>query len=257
MNTSNRSISYYWTNAYSASSYCSVVHLSSSFVGPEFVFDTSISHESIEISEDAKSMKAKPLKRSHVGSSNPTESGRLLNYRGTMANVPLYKPGLFYFELAVQYRVTRLIRQGSLFEVALARLGVVDKHQAVDCFPYAWAVSARGCHVCGKVCLQTWHNGQLLTHNALSPRTPSPPGTSVRLRYGFLLDTVKRHWIIVDAKSNKIIFHFKNLVVSELSEPLWPLFGIQNSEHISVVFQLITGNDVNSIPEAATDALTI
>lgn len=151
MNTSNRSISYYWTNAYSASSYCTVVHLSSSFVGPEFVFDTSISHESIEISEDAKSMKAKPLKRSHVGSSNPTESGRLLNYRGTMANVPLYKPGLFYFELAVQYRVTRLIRQGSLFEVALARLGVVDKHQAVDCFPYAWAVSARGCHVCGKV----------------------------------------------------------------------------------------------------------
>lgn len=61
----------------------------------------------------------------------------------------------------------------------------------------------------------------------------------------------------MDAKSNKIIFHFKNLVVSELSEPLWPLFGIQNSEHISVVFQLITGNDVNSIPEAATDALAI
>lgn len=95
-------------------------------------------------------MKAKPLKRSHGGSSNPTESGRLLNYRGTMANVPLYKPGLFYFELAVQYRVTRLIRRGSLFEVALARLGVVDKHHSVDCFPYAWAVSARGCHVCGK-----------------------------------------------------------------------------------------------------------
>lgn len=211
----------------------------------------------MEVSDDAKYMKANPLKRPHVGNHSAKESGRLVNYRGTMANIPLFKTGLFYFELAVQYKVNKLIRQNMIFEMALARLDVVDKHYSVDCFPYAWAVSARGCHVCGKVCLQTWHNGQLLTHNALSPRTPSPPGTSVRLRYGFLLDTVKRHWIVVDVKSNKIIFHFKNLVVSELSEPLWPLFGIYNPEYVSVVLQLITGSDINSIPEAATDALAI
>ncbi|XP_061178169.1 E3 ubiquitin-protein ligase TRIM71-like [Saccostrea echinata] len=224
---------------------------------PEFVFDLSISHASIEISENAKHMKAKPIKRPHFGSHQSKESGRLINYRGTMANLPLYKTGLFYFEVAVQYKVLRLIRQTMLFEIALARLDVVDKHYSVDCYPYAWAVSARGCHLCGKVCLQTWHNGQLLAHNALSPRTPSPPGTSVRLRYGFLLDTVKRHWIVVDAKSNKVIFHFKNLVVSELSEPLWPLFGIYNPDLVSVTFQLLTGSDINSIPEAATDALVI
>ena len=152
------------------------------------------------------------------------------NYKGTIATKSFNKTGLIYWEAVVQYRILSFIRQTMLFEMGLARFEYIDKHHTVDRYPYAWAISARGCDNCGKVCLQTWHNSQLMTHYPLSKRIATSPSSVVRQHFGFLLDTTKRHWIIVDLKTKKVIFHFKNLVMSDMADPLYPVFVIYNPE---------------------------
>lgn len=222
-------------------------------------FDASIAHASVDISPDGKLMKMRPLRQRNDLRFRESEARgrRLKNYKGTIATKSFNKAGLIYWECVVQYKVLRLIRQTMLFEMGLARHEYVDKHYTVDGYPYAWAISARGCHICGKVCLQTWHNGQLMTHNPLSNRTVTPPNIVVRLHYGFLLDATKRHWIIVDLKTKKVIFHFKNLVMSEMSDPLFPVFAIYNPEQVQVSMELLSGMNIASVPEEALDALVL
>ncbi|CAC5388398.1 TRIM2_3 [Mytilus coruscus] len=220
-------------------------------------FDSSVAHASMDVSSDEKVMKVKTMKQRHGISFREPEAGHFRNYKGTIATKSFNKPGLFYWEVVIQYKILRLIRQTMLFEMGLSRIDCVDKRYTVDAFPYAWAVSARGCHICGKVCLQTWHNGQLMTHNPLSNRTPTPPTMVVRLHYGFLLDSTKRHWIIVDLKTKKVIFHFKNLVISEMSDPLFPVFAIYNPEQVQASLELLSGMNITGIPEEALDAIVI
>lgn len=222
--------------------------------GPGFVFDATTSNLSVEILEDGKTMKAK-LNKGNTTRRTGREQGRFAIYRGAMATRPIQKSGLYYFEVGIVYKISKLIRQEHVFEIGLSKLDCIDRHPSVDCHPYAWCVSARGCHVCGKVCLQTWHNGQLLSHAAISARTKSPPGAFIRLYYGFLLDAERRHWIITDVKNKKVIFRFKNLVVSEMSEPLWPVFAVSNPDVVSTVMTLKTGRTIDCIPEEALEAL--
>lgn len=220
-------------------------------------FDASVSHLTMEVSGDGKLMKMKTMKQRTGLNYREPEAGRFKNYKGTVATKSFNKPGLFYWEVLIQYKVLKLIRQTMLFEMGLARKEYIDKHHTIDGYPYAWAVSARGCHICGKVCLQTWHNGQLMTHNPLSNRTPTPPNTVVRLHYGFLLDVAKRHWILLDLKTKKVIFHFKNLVISEMSHPLFPTFAIYNPGQVQASLELLSGMNITGIPEEALDALIL
>lgn len=172
-----------------------------------------------------------------------------------MASCPIQKSGLYYFEVGVVYKINRLIRQEHVFEIGLSKLDCIDRHQSVDCHPYAWCISARGCHVCGKVCLQTWHNGQLLSHTVISSRTKSPPSSFIRLYYGFLLDAERRHWIVIDVKNKRMIFRFKNLVVSEMSEPLWPVFSVASHDAVQAMLTIKTGKVIDNVPDEALSAL--
>lgn len=221
----------------------------------DFEFNASVCHSSIEIYGDKKVMQSKQVTK-ETAIYKTIESGRLINYRGTLGTKPLNRHDQSYFEVAIQFRVLKLIRQTLVFEIGVSKLEFVDQHYTIDCHPYAWSVSARGCHICGKVCLQTWHNSQLLSHNAISPRTPTPANTVIRLQYGFLLDVPRRHLIVIDVKNSKMVFKFTNLVISEYSDPLWPVFGIYNPEQVLVSLQLLSGKDINSIPIEAIEALS-
>ncbi|KAH3888175.1 tripartite motif-containing protein 45-like [Dreissena polymorpha] len=229
-------------------------HMLGDVICPGFVLDATTSSPFVEILEEGKTMKAKIIKGSNTRRTG-REQGRLALYRGAMASRPIQKSGLYYFEVGIVYKIHKLVRQEHVFEIGLSKLDCIDRHPSVDCHPYAWCVSARGCHVCGKVCLQTWHNGQLLSHTALSPRTKSPPGTFVRLYYGFLLDADRRHWIVTDVKNKKLVFRFKNLVVSEMSEPLWPVFSVSSPEVVQTVLTIKTGRVIDVIPEESLEAL--
>ena len=109
--------------------------------------------------------------------------------------------------------------------------------------------------MCGKVCLQAWHNGQLLSHSAISARTKTPPSTFIRLYYGFLLDADRRHWIVTDVKNKRIVFRFKNLVVSEFSEPLWPVFSVASHDVVHAMLTIKTGRTIENVPDEAIKAL--
>lgn len=230
-------------------------HVLGDVICPGFVLDATTASPAVEILEDGKTMKPKIIKGSTTR--RPLrEQGHFALYRGAMASRPIQKTGLYYFEVGVVYKIHKLIRQEHVFEIGLSKLDCIDRHPSVDCHPYAWCVSARGCHVCGKVCLQTWHNGQLLSHTAISARTKSPPGAFIRLYYGFLLDAERRHWLITDVKNKKLIFRFKNLVISEMSEPLWPVFAVSSPEVVTTVLTLKTGRVIDSIPNETLEALS-
>lgn len=205
----------------------------------------------VEIKEDGKTLTTKANKgnttRRSVG-----QQGRFVIFRGAKATRPFQKTGWYYFEVGIVYKVLKLIRQEYVFEVGLSKLDSIDRHTSVDCYPYSWCVSARGCHVCGKVCLQSWHNGQLLSHSAISSRTKSPPGAFVRLYYGFLFDAERRHWIVVDIKNRKVVFIFKNLVVSD---SLWPVFAVYNPDVVQTAMTLKTGGVIDVVAEDALNAL--
>ena len=220
------------------------------------MFDATTSHSSVEIREEGKTMTVKPNKGNTTRRSTK-EHGRFALYRGAIASRPFQRAGRYYFEVGILFKVHTLIRKEQLFEIGLSKLESVDRNASVDCHPYAWAVCARGCHICGKLCLQAWHNSQLLYHYALSPRTKSPPGTFVRLYYGFLLDTENKHWIIVDVKNRKVVFTFTNLVVSERSEPLWPVFSVSGAEVALTTMTLKSGRVIDAVPPEVLSAIQL
>lgn len=91
----------------------------------------------------------------------------------------------------------------------------------------------------------------------VSDLLPSGIRMHSKLHYGCLLDTSKREWIIVDLRNKKVVAHFKNLLVSEVKEPLWPIFAIYNSEQANVSMEISYGSDISGISEEALDALSI
>ncbi|XP_071121013.1 uncharacterized protein [Mytilus edulis] len=220
-------------------------------------FDAAVSHPSVEVSRDSLTLALKSTKQIYGSTPGKTGTRRLRLFPGTIGTRSFNKPGLFYWEISVKFKILRLIRRTVLFEIGLARNDVIDKSFRNDRSPFAWVISGSGCHLCGKVCLHGWHNGQMLSHYPFSDRIPLAIRSYSKLHYGFLLDTSKRHWIVVDLKGRKVVAHFKNLVVSPTEPPLWPVFGIYNPEQTNITMEIFYGSDVSRIPEEALDALSI
>lgn len=170
------------------------------------------------------------------------------NYRGTMATKPLGKTNQYYFECAVHIFVKRQLRQDLIFEIALARKSEIDVNYTLDNHALAWTFCARRCNICRTICLQCWNNGQRLFH---TPATEgSPPGTTIKTTYGFLLDTQNNQWIILDAKNRKFIFRFRNV---DCSRPLWPTFGVYNPDLVNVTLTLRSGREITTVLEVPFD----
>lgn len=216
-----------------------------------------MSHPSVDVSRDSLNISLRSTKQIYGSSPRGTTTRRLRRYPGTLGTRCFSKPGLFYWELSVKFRKLRLIRRTVLFEIGLARYDAIDKRFTNDRSPHAWVLSGSGCHLCGKVCLHGWHNGQMLSHTPFSDRLQSGIRMYSKLQYGCLLDTSKREWIIVDLRNKKVIAHFKNLLVSEVKEPLWPIFAIYNPEQANVSMEISYGSDISGISEEALYALSI
>lgn len=228
-------------------------------LGADLSFDADVAHTSIYIFPDGKMMKTRSM-RNRASNLSSRESGprvmRFRHYKGTIGNKCFCaSAGLVYWEIVVQYRILYFIRQNMLFEMGLARFDCIDKHYTVDRYPYGWALSARGCDKCSKICLQTWHNGELMTHTPISSRTVSPPNTVNRQHYGFLLDSYNNRWIIVDLKSRRVLFQFMNLVLSEDSDPLYPVFAMYNPDQVQVTMEILSGQNIAGVPKEALKAL--
>lgn len=135
-----------------------------------------------------------------------------------------------------------------IFEIGLARKSEIDLNYTLDNHALAWTFCARRCNICRTICLQCWNNGQRLFH---TPATESsPPGTTLKTTYGFLLDTRNKQWIIVDAKNRKFIFRFRNV---DVSRPLWPTFGAYNPDLVNVTLTVRSGREITTVLEVPSD----
>ncbi|XP_062600801.1 E3 ubiquitin-protein ligase TRIM45-like [Saccostrea cucullata] len=170
------------------------------------------------------------------------------NFRGTIANRSMGRTGQYYFEVNISFFIKRSLRQDLIFEVGLCRKPDVDKHYTIDNHQFSYVVCARKCHICRTICLQGWSNGQRFYHAPITEN--SPPGTSFKTTYGFLLDTRQRQWVVIDVKSRKFILRFKHI---DLNKPLWPVFGLYNPDLVNSSLTLRSGKDISTILEVPFD----
>lgn len=211
---------------------------------PEFSFDLKSTYHQYELSEDYKTLINQKSRRP------PSRdlSTAFQNYRGTIATKPLGKTNQHYFECSVHFFVKRQLRQDLIFEIGIARKSEVDMNYTLDNHALAWTFCARRCNICRTICLQCWNNGQRLFHTPATEN--SPPGTTHKTTYGFLLDTRNKQWIVVDAKSRKFIFRFRNV---DVSRPLWPTFGVYNPDLVNVTLNLRSGQEITTVLEVPFD----
>ncbi|OWF43604.1 Tripartite motif-containing protein 45 [Mizuhopecten yessoensis] len=182
------------------------------------------------------------------GPSSRVADHAFVNYRGTISTRPLGKTGQHYFEVQIHLFIKRQLRQELMFEIGLSRKAHIDKHYTVDCHPDAWVFCARRCSICESICLQAWHNNSKLFHTPMTDG--KSPGTTFKAIYGFLLDTERQQWFLIDAKSRKCIFRFRNV---DTSKPLWPAFAIYNPDLVDVTMTLRSGNGITGEPDVPID----
>lgn len=169
-------------------------------------------------------------------------------YRGTIGTKPLGEKGQQYFEVQIHFFIKRQMRQELVFEIGVSSKSCVDNHYTIDCHPDSWVFCGRRCAICDSICLQAWHDSSKLYHTSLTAQRS--PGTTFRAIYGFLLDTEEKQLYIIDAKSKRCMFRFRNV---DTSKPLWPTFGIYNPDMVSVTMTLRSGNSITSEPDIRTD----
>lgn len=171
-------------------------------------------------------------------------SKKLKKYSGVIATKFLRGPGKFYWEVQVFYRVhVTLLRNALIFEIGISRLDAVHSSFYVGSQTFAWSFSAERCNDHKQVCHKFRHKRTLLSHHPISSDTA---GSTHHATYGFLLDTVKREWVVIDVSLKKILFSFTNV---DITEPLWPVFGTYNPYSVHVELTLKTGRDIMAIPD--------
>ncbi|XP_052784766.1 tripartite motif-containing protein 45-like [Mya arenaria] len=171
-------------------------------------------------------------------------SKKLKKYSGVISTKFLRGPGKFYWEVQVFYRIhVSLLRNALLFEIGISRLDAVHSSFYVGSQMFAWSFSAERCNDHKQVCHKFRHKRMLLHHN---PITSDTAGSTHHATYGFLLDTTKREWTIVDVSLRKLLFNFQNI---DCTEPLWPVFGTYNPYSVHVELSLKTGRDIMAIPD--------
>ncbi|XP_060575163.1 E3 ubiquitin-protein ligase TRIM45-like [Ruditapes philippinarum] len=169
---------------------------------------------------------------------------KLKKYSGVIATKFLRAPGKFYWEVQVFYRIhVTLLRNALLFEIGISRLDAVHSSFYVGSQTFAWSFSAERCGEHKQVCHKFRHKRQLLNHH---PITSDTAGSTHHATYGFLLDTTKREWTVIDVNLRKTLFNFQSI---DTTEPLWPVFGTYNPYSVHVELTLKTGRDIVSIPD--------
>ncbi|XP_069111397.1 E3 ubiquitin-protein ligase TRIM45-like isoform X2 [Argopecten irradians] len=201
---------------------------------PEFSFDRARAHKDVTVSPDGKTF---------LNAASPTEhSGpnALQKYKGAISTVPIQAPGSHYYELNVRYKIRRPLEKCNLvFEIGLARGGVVDNRHHVEGQNFAWSLIGAHHNDCDKICLHIAHGSQCIFHDSLSK---NEAGATMTRNFGFMVDTDKQEWKIFDSTKGEQI-----CVIDAVdgSEPLYPVVAGYNPFQVEVTMNLRTGAAIN------------
>lgn len=209
--------------------------------GPGFSFDSETVHQYREISDNRRVLRnfATVQRQSTIPGGR-----RLKKYRGVVSTRAFYPPGRFYFEVYVTYNIIRpLDNINFVFEIGVSRRGDIDNGYYVYDQVHAWSFCAQHCEDHTKVCIWCRHHGRNLAH---FPLTSNVTGTTLEKTFGFLLDTDRSQFSVVDVSTERNVFTFQCV---DASSGLWPVFGCHWPSKVKLEMKLRSGRDIDSIPE--------
>ncbi|XP_060081552.1 E3 ubiquitin-protein ligase TRIM45-like [Ylistrum balloti] len=200
----------------------------------EFSFDRARAHRDVTVSPDGKTF------LNTAAGTEPHGENPLQKYKGAISTVPLPAPGSHYYELYVRYKIRRPLEKCNLvFEIGLARGGVVDNRHHVEGQNFAWSLIGAHHSDCDRICLHIAHGNQCIFHDSLSM---NEAGATMSRSFGFMVDTDKQEWKIFDcAKGEQICV----IDAVDGSEPLYPVVAGYNPFQVEVTMNLRTGNAIN------------
>ncbi|CAG2210136.1 TRIM56 [Mytilus edulis] len=207
---------------------------------PNITFDSNTVHQYRDVSEDGKTLKNQSIGGQRLIGSNER---RLKNYRGAISSRPLKGPGKFYFEVLVDFQITKpLDNVNFVFEIGFSRRHDVDIGHYVYDQSTAWSFCAQQCDEHKQLCQWCRHNGRNLAH---APLSSASAGTVSQNTYGFLLETEQKRITVYDCTFKKKFYTFHNV---DVSRPIWPVFGCHWPSKVKIDITLKTGADIVSIP---------
>ena len=205
--------------------------------------DVATAHHEREVSTDGRVLRNK--KTDIFGGGNQVDiENSLVQYKGAIGTHPFQDSGRFYYEVDVVYNIQQPLEETWLvFEIGLCRLDDIDMHHTVERHEFARSFYVARYPEDGRLTQEFWHNRDLLHFQPLSDNSA---GLEVRITYGFLLDTKRKTWTVVDCNNNKVLYSFDTL---DFTEALYPVFGCYNPDLITVEMTLKTGTDITIIPQ--------
>lgn len=204
--------------------------------------DPSSAHHEREVSRDGRTLRNK--KADIYGGSSIDLDNNLVQYKGAIGTLAIKEQNKVYYEVDVVYNIQQPLEETWLvFELGICRLDDVDMHHTVERHEFARSFYVARYPEDGKLTQEFWHNRDLLN---FIPLSDNEAGIEVRVTYGFLVDTKRKKWIVLDCNNNKILHSFDQL---EFSEALYPVFGCYNPDLCTVEMTLKTGCEITMIPQ--------
>ncbi|XP_046566567.1 uncharacterized protein LOC124275123 isoform X5 [Haliotis rubra] len=178
----------------------------------------------------------------------PVGEGRLKKYCGTCSTDPLPQDGCpQYWEVENRVSLDKPLSQTNLIlEVGVCREEQRDADHCIDGRPYSYCMTVNHCTTHGGICRKIWKEGK---HVLCLPDTlPNTAGASHTLHYGVVYDDARKKIVFIDVKEKKVMSTLDNV---DCSEPLWPMFGVYNSDWVTVSMRLVVGSDIYMTEEKA------
>lgn len=197
-------------------------------------FDKGTVYEENHVTHDGKLVNDPPNLPS------PSASWRFKNYKGALSTRPLDGTGMSYLEFWTDIEIKQIHGGRSLiFEAAVADRDVIDLHHKAEDQSHAWGVSLSNCPEHDGLCRRTWGAGQSLKHY---PHTlPNQPDSKARLRFGFFIMQKQKKLVVIDCNEEKVLLTADNI---KISRPLWPVFGVYNTDLSRVETALVSGTNL-------------
>ncbi|KAL3848121.1 hypothetical protein ACJMK2_018999 [Sinanodonta woodiana] len=207
---------------------------------PSFTYDVCSVHQYRELSDNCRT-----LKNYNTVPKQPGMYGarQLKKYRGVVGIRSFEPPGKYYFEVQVSFNIIKSLDNiNFVYEIGLSRRSEIDNGYYVYDQPHAWSFCAQHCEEHKQICSWCRHHGENLAHVPLSLNLT---GTNVTKTFGFLLDTDKAQWTVVDCLEEKKIHTFQNL---RTSRALWPVFGCHWPSKVRLEMTVRSGTTIERLP---------
>lgn len=210
-------------------------------LGPKFKYDVDTVHQYREVVENGTVLRNFTSAQRRA---NQPGGRRLKKYRGVVGTRIFHSPGKYYFELRMVYNIVRpLDNINFVFEIGISRRSGIDHNYYVYDQPFSWSFCGQYCDDHKQVCVWCRHHGYNLAH---APLSSNDTGTTLDRVFGFLLNTDRGKFGVIDVSRDRPLFTFQDV---DFSAGLWPVFGCHWPSKVKLEMTLKSGQQIENISE--------